>query len=319
MIKTLATPKLTEPIMICAWPGMGEVAIRAALYLREQMGFKEYAALETPDYFEPSAVFVKDGVLEVPSHTGGVFYYYKNQKARNDIILFISEAQPNPGNGLAYAEEILSFAKKQGVTFIYTFAAMTVPIEHTQRAGVWFTATSKKVLRDFKNLDLKLLKDGQISGLNGLMLGVAKNTHIDGVCLLGEIPLYTIQIENPKASLAILEVLNQVLGLDLDLERLRERQRFVEGEIDRLIGYIKGEVLPTTPLSEEDVDKIKKELAAFTRLPESARKRIEDLFRSAAKDLTSAGELKKELDVWNVFKDYEDRFLDLFRKKRSSQ
>ena len=33
-------------------------------------------------------------------------------------------------------------------------------------------------------------------------------------------------------------------------------------------------------------------------------------------DISKAKELKSELDKWNVYKDYEDRFLDLFKKTK---
>lgn len=317
MIKTLATVKFKSPIMICAWPGMGEVAIKAALHLKENLQFKEFAKLEGVDYMEPSAILIKDGVLELPALVGGVFYYYKNTKKENDIILFISDMQPNLGSAVNYATEILKFAEKYDVKFIYSFAAMSVPIDHAQESKVWIAMTQRKLLQNFKSLHLKVLNEGQISGLNGLILGIAKDKGMEGVCLLGEIPIYTIQIENPKASLAVLEVLDKVLGLGLDLKHLRERAKFVEEEINKLIGYIKGEAPLTGPLSEEDIEKIKKELAAFTKLPDSARQKIEGLFKSALEDITKAVDLKKELDTWSVFKEYEDRFLDLFRKKKS--
>jgi hypothetical protein len=38
------------------------------------------------------------------------------------------------------------------------------------------------------------------------------------------------------------------------------------------------------------------------------------LFERAVKDRSKAFELKQELDRLGVFKDYEDRFLDLFKK-----
>jgi len=44
------------------------------------------------------------------------------------------------------------------------------------------------------------------------------------------------------------------------------------------------------------------------------RQRIEKLFDQAAKDRSKAFELKQELDRLGVFKEYEDRFLDLFKK-----
>ncbi|MDD5449598.1 MAG: PAC2 family protein [Candidatus Omnitrophica bacterium] len=317
MIKNISTPRLKSPVMICAWPGMGEVAIRAALYLKENLPFKELAKLDAHDYFEPAGIAVKNGILDLPHYAGGLFYYYKNPGKNSDIILFISDAQPNTGNVAEYSKEIIDFAQKQHVGLIYSFAAMTVPIDHSQNCRVWIAASSKKLIQTFKGSNLKTLNDGQISGLNGLILGIAKNRKIDGVCLLGEIPIYTIQIENPKASMAVLEVINKALNLELNFNTMKERAKFVEEEINKLIGYIKGDTPPAGPLSEEDIDKIKKELAVFTKLPESGRKKIEELFKLAGEDLKNAGELKNELDKWSVFKEYEDRFLDLFRKKKS--
>jgi len=49
-------------------------------------------------------------------------------------------------------------------------------------------------------------------------------------------------------------------------------------------------------------------------IPSDARMRIEELFRRAARGEADPTDLKKELDRWGVFEDYEDRFLNLFRK-----
>jgi len=128
---------------------------------------------------------------------------------------------------------------------------------------------------------------------------------------------YTVQIENPKATRSILEVIGKYLGIDLNLSSIASRSKLIEEEIEKLISYLKGEV-PTqghSPLSDEDIDKIKKDLAAYTKLPQSARQEIEKLFKGAEKDMTLANKLKDELDRWNVYNEYEDKFLDLFKKK----
>ena len=44
-------------------------------------------------------------------------------------------------------------------------------------------------------------------------------------------------------------------------------------------------------------------------------RRIEQLFEQAGQDRAAAYELKRELDRLGVFKEYEDRFLDLFKKR----
>jgi proteasome assembly chaperone (PAC2) family protein len=54
------------------------------------------------------------------------------------------------------------------------------------------------------------------------MLGVAKERGIDGICLLGEVPLYATRIQNPMASLVILKVLSRILNIEIDLTELTQ-------------------------------------------------------------------------------------------------
>ncbi len=50
------------------------------------------------------------------------------------------------------------------------------------------------------------------------------------------------------------------------------------------------------------------------QLSPADKDRIEQLFEQAQRDRSTAYELKRELDRLKVFADYEDRFLDLFKK-----
>jgi uncharacterized protein len=316
MIKEVATPKLKNPIFIAAWPGMGEVAYRSALFLKEVLDFKIFAKLEAQDFFKPAAVFVDKGIVENPKVPAGFFYYHK-AKDSQEIILFLGEAQPPLEHAEALSDAIVSFIQKYKVKFMLTFAAKPEPIDHKTSSGVWIAATHAEVIESFKPFGLKTLKEGQISGLNGIILGTAKRMGLRGACLLGEIPFYTVQIENPKAIASILGVVGKYLKLDLNLSSIVERSKFIEGEIEKLLLYLKGEAPPSgpSPLNEEDVDKIKKDLAAYSKLPQSAIAKIENLFKEAGSNITIANQLKGELDHWNVYKEYEDRFLDLFHQK----
>jgi hypothetical protein len=49
-------------------------------------------------------------------------------------------------------------------------------------------------------------------------------------------------------------------------------------------------------------------------VPADARIRIEELFRATSRGEMEPRELKSELDRWNLFKEYEDRFFALFKK-----
>lgn len=52
-------------------------------------------------------------------------------------------------------------------------------------------------------------------------------------------------------------------------------------------------------------------------VPQAARERIRELFAQVRAGETAPSELKAELDRWGLFEEYEDRFFDLFRRRRS--
>ena len=51
-------------------------------------------------------------------------------------------------------------------------------------------------------------------------------------------------------------------------------------------------------------------------IPVDARVRIDELFRKVSSGESEPSELKAELDRWNLFEEYEDRFFTIFKKRR---
>lgn len=307
-------------VMIAAWPGMGSVAIKAASYLKDALKAQEIAELESKEMFFPNDAWIDNGILKTPSAPEGKLYFFKNKTGKEDLIVFIGQAQPSPEKNQKYVDEILEIAKKFKIVRIYTFAAMPSPIDHFKEPGVLAVATDKRILENLKKLPVKIMSSGQISGLNGLFLAMASHAGFSGACLLAEIPLYAVQIENPRASLAILETLSKFSGIKVDLEQLKSQAKLMQEEIERLIDYLKTpEEELNRPITEEEIEKIKNMLAAQDKLPVSAKNKIEELFSLSKNDVARASELKQELDNWGVYKEYEDRFLDLFKKKQKKE
>jgi len=316
-IKIYRRPRLKNPYLICAWPGMGEVAFQAGQYLLEQLKAEEFAEIESKDFFYPTGCVIENGVLDAPDLPYNKFYFYKNKTGKNDLIIFISNAQPDLSRAETYSQRITYIAKIFNVRMVVTFASMPSAIDHIQPPNVWFTATDERINNELKKYSLNHLTNGQISGMNGLFLSMAKKEGYPAFCLLGEIPLYTIQIENPKASHAVLSVLCGILNIQIDFKALIEQAHTLESEINKLLDYLKvGQT--SGPIGEEDIERIKKSLSQLTKLPLSIKEKIDKLFIQAQKDISKAGTLKEELDKWNVYKEYEDRFLDLFKKGKDT-
>ena len=67
--------------------------------------------------------------------------------------------------------------------------------------------------------------EGTITGINGLILGLAKTRGMNGLCLLGETSGYIV---DAKAAQIILEVFKRIVNIPIDLSMLQERAKEVE-------------------------------------------------------------------------------------------
>ncbi|OGO30541.1 MAG: hypothetical protein A2Z29_11215 [Chloroflexi bacterium RBG_16_56_11] len=218
LVKITARPKLRSPNLLAAWPGIGNVAMIIATYLRAKLPFKDLGYLEPSYFFDPIGVLVRDNLVEAPSFPVSQFYYWKND-AGKDLILFIGEDQPT-AKAYELANCVLDVGNRFGVERIYTCAAAMTRIHHTEPPKVWGVATGHLVTPDLKKYNLEHASSLQIAGLNGLLLGVAKERDIDGVCLLGEVPMYASRMPNPMAALAVLKVLAAMLEMKIDLAEM---------------------------------------------------------------------------------------------------
>ncbi|MBU1125064.1 MAG: PAC2 family protein [Candidatus Omnitrophica bacterium] len=329
-ITVLKRPRMKNPCLVVAWPGMGEVAYKAATYMVDQLKAEEFARILPEDFFYLTGSDIQEGVLTVPELPKSSFYYWRNPQLRRsagipfspksdarDLIIFVSNAQPDLARADIYSKRILQVAKMFGVDTVISFASMPQPIDHTQESGVWGASTSTELNSTLRKFNFRILNEGQISGMNGLFLGLAKKEGFKGFCLLGEIPLYTIQIENPRAALAVLGAFSKVFNIRFDFSALVEQIHTMEGEINRMLEYLKlGAQGHSGPIGEEEIERIKKTLSQLTKLPHSVKDKIDKLFESTKVDISKAHELKAELDKWNVYKDYEDKFLDLFKRNK---
>ena len=219
LIKITARPRLRNPHLLAAWPGVGNVALIIAGYLRTKLQFKQLGFLEASKFFDPIGVQVKDNVIEAPTFPRNELLYWKNPSEDKDLILFIGEDQP-PAKNYELANTIIDIAERFSVERIYTCAAAMTRIHHTEQPKVWGVGTSHLVTRDLVPFHLEYSRSLQIAGLNGLLLGVAKERDRDGVCLLGEVPQYASRLPNPMAALAVLKVLSAMLRIKIDLAEL---------------------------------------------------------------------------------------------------
>lgn len=302
--------QLRDPWLVSVWPGMGGVAISAGYYLMAKLGMHLLIEFPAAEFFELDQIEIKDGLILNKRLPRSRLFLWNDPKQKHDLIVFLGEAQP-PVRGGAFCRTLIEQAKALGVSRVFTFAAMATQMRPKHNSRVFGAAIDRDTLAQFKQLDVKPLESGTISGLNGVLLGMAAGSGLPGGCLLGEIPHVFSQIPFPKASLAVLEFFTVLAGIELDFTELRSHAATVERTLEDFLTRMEEAVEETQPESggtrESETDK------SSSRAGSKERQRLEQLFTEARKDRSRAYELKQELDRLGLFSEFEDRFLDLFK------
>lgn len=305
------TEKTRHSRLIAAWPGLGNVAFNAGVYLLAKLNMSLISELTVNELFDIEHVEVKEGILRLGRRPRNRFFVWRDPKEKHDLVIFLGEAQPPMGK-YPFCRQLLDYASVLGVDEVVTFAAMATRMRPEGRSRVFVAATDQECLSQWTRESMEMLKDGDIGGLNGILLGVAKERGLKGACLLGEMPRVFGQLPFPKASLAILTAFTALTGIAIDLVELTEQADAMERQLGELLSQLEqayGKALT----GDEDQEEFQPQ-SPEDRLTASDRRTIEQLFADATQDRSKAFELKRQLDRLGVFQDYEDRFLDLFRK-----
>ena len=226
-IKEFAEIHPNNPVLIEGLPGLGLVGKIAIRYLIKQLKAQKIAYLYSPHF--PYFVLVnKKGNVRL---LRGAFYYWKNPKGENDLILFTGDSQSQTIEGqYEIADRMIDFAEKYNVKTIATIGGYRM--EAKEKPKVFVAATSQEVISKLLSAGATISSSGSpIVGTAGLILGLARFKKIEALCLLGETRGY---LPDPLAAKSVLEVLKSAFNFDVDLEGLNEEIARAETMVTRL-------------------------------------------------------------------------------------
>jgi hypothetical protein len=224
--KVIEVPEASNSVLVCGLPGSGYVGKLAADHLVSSFKLKRIAEYSSPA-FPPQVSVKEDGTVDPPRGE----LYYASAKRNRGLFVFTAEAQPTTSEGeYELSEAVIDFVKKCGVRKVYTLAAyITGAFSSTPR--VYGTGTSKEMVESLAENGATLMKDGGVSGMNGLLIGVAALRGLEGACLLGETSGYVV---DAGASKAVLELLSKVVDLPIDTSKLSEKAEETQKVISQL-------------------------------------------------------------------------------------
>jgi uncharacterized protein len=313
------TNPLRDPWLVAVWPGMGNVAIGAGAYMIAKLNASLAAEMANNGAFDLTSIDVKHGLAKASRIPRSMFFEWRNPVAGRDLLIFVGEAQP-PAHGYALCQRLLEYAHQRGIKRLFTFAAMATQLHPSNQPRVFGAATDAGGIEELRRHEVLPLKEGQISGMNGILLAAGVERSIPGVCLLGELPFFAAGVPNPKASQAVLEAFTSIADIEIDFSELRPQVEAVEQALLQMLEKMQqaareqGEEVNIDETQAADDEELPTDGHPAAAVDEATARKIEQLFAAAEQDRGKAMRLKQELDRLNLFKQYEDRFLDLFKK-----
>ena len=211
-------PLLNDPIAICGLPGAALVGKFAVDHLIDALAAKPLA--EVCSNGLPEQVLVKDDGSASLIHNK--LSYLKRPRGR-DLIFFTADAQPStPESEYELCEFVLEYlGSKHSVKELITLGAY-VTGESLEETQVYAAGTDLRCASMLEKLGCRLMSQGVISGMNGLLIGLAKLKGISGYTLLGETSGLRF---DGKAAQNVLRSLEKLADLKVNLEGLESRAR----------------------------------------------------------------------------------------------
>ncbi|MFP3461590.1 PAC2 family protein [Arthrobacter globiformis] len=215
------------------WNDAGEAASDALRYLNKLWGGKKVASIDADEYYDfqftrPTVRRTASGERKIKWPSTRI--YKASAPGTNVDVIFIQGTEPSY-KWRAYTAELLVHAEALHVDYVVLVGALLADVPHSRPIPV-STSTDDGALRERLNLEASQY-EGPV-GIVGVLSEVSLLAGIPTVSLWAAVPHYVAQAPSPKAQLALLHRIEELLQVPLDTHELGEEAEAWERGVNEL-------------------------------------------------------------------------------------
>ncbi|MFE9453263.1 PAC2 family protein [Streptomyces sp. NPDC006739] len=236
MIELEGVPELIDPVMVAAfegWNDAGDAASTAVAHLEREWKGEVFAALDAEDYYDfqvnRPTVFMDAGVRKITWPTTRLSVVRVGGEKPRDLVL-VRGIEPSM-RWRSFCNELLGFAHELGVELVVVLGALLGDTPHTRPVPVSGVTSDPDLAQ---RMDLEETKYEGPTGIVGVLQEACTHAGVPAVSLWAAVPHYVSQPPNPKATLALLNRLEDLLDLRIPLGELPEDARAWQVGVDQL-------------------------------------------------------------------------------------
>ncbi|MCI9869526.1 Predicted ATP-dependent carboligase, ATP-grasp superfamily [Arthrobacter sp. 49Tsu3.1M3] len=215
------------------WNDAGEAASDALRYLNKLWGGKKVGAIDADEYYDfqftrPTIRRTAAGERKIKWPSTRIFK--ASVPDSNVDVIFVQGTEPSY-KWRAYTAELLVHAEALHVDYVILVGALLADVPHSRPIPV-STSTDDAALRE--RMDLEASQYEGPVGIVGVLGEVALLAGLPTVSLWAAVPHYVAQAPSPKAQLALLHRVEELLQVPLDTTELVEEADAWERGVDEL-------------------------------------------------------------------------------------
>jgi predicted ATP-grasp superfamily ATP-dependent carboligase len=229
-------PELRRPVVVAAfegWNDAGEAASGAIEQLAREWDAEPVAALDPEDYYDfqvnrPTVELGDDGARRIIWPTTRILVARRPHLAQ-DIVL-VDGIEPSM-RWRAFVVELLSFAQDVGASMLVSVGALLADVPHTRPIPVTATSQDPDLIG---RLGLEPSHYEGPTGIVGVLADAAGQAGLPALSLWAAVPHYAGGVPSPKATLALLRRIEELLDITVPLSDLPEEAQAWERGVDEL-------------------------------------------------------------------------------------
>ena len=233
-------PEVREPVMIVAfegWSDAGDAASDAVAWLAGAWAAEPFAVVDPEEFYNFTdtrpRVSIDEGGIRKLDWPANVFSAATVPGTDQDVV-FLQGVEPNM-RWRTYAGIVDEVVSETGATQMLSIGSFLTDVPHTAPVRVTGTST------DLSLIELHNLTPARYQGPTGIISVLAERLSARGVpwmSLWATVPHYVGQTASPKAALALVERVGDLLGIDLETGSL---QRAAEDYVRQITEVVESD------------------------------------------------------------------------------
>ena len=270
---------LSNPVVIAAfegWNDAGEAATSAVKYFQDRFDAVKIGTIESEEFFDFT---ISRPVIEIPDEQREIIwpatkiYVAKMFDSKNDLVI-IRGHEPQL-RWRTFTDQIIEIASTIESHMVVTLGSLLTDIPHSRPVKV-FGSSDDSDLAQRLNLPPSTYEGP--TGIVGVINSVLREKRIPSMSLWAGVPSYVSGANSPKAALALVERLAEVLQIGIACTDLEIASAAYERQINELV----AEDMDTSEYVnqlEEDFDN-QSEVEEQDSNPELLVSEVEDFLRN---------------------------------------